>query len=267
MPPITIMTSNNTTLETFLIIALQPFVHEMAPLVNNDSRVGFMLNTDYGNFSATRLPAVYRLGQSHTTALRRAWGLWSRFTMTADLSGHSGKSIVLVGLMGAGKTSVGRKLAEKMDLAFNDADVEIVEAAGCSIEDIFDHYGEEAFRDVEERVIFRLLEKGPQVLATGGGAFMNPKIRSRIAASGISVWLRADLDTLVRRTLRRADRPLLKNRNPKATLQKLIEERYPVYADADIVIDSMDEGPEITVNIISDALDAMKKPDSGGKGR
>lgn len=169
--------------------------------------------------------------------------------------------------MGAGKTSVGRKLAEKIDLAFTDADEEIIEAAGCSIEDIFELYGEKAFRDVEERVIFRLLDEGPQVLATGGGAFMNPKIRSRIEASGISVWLRADLDTLVRRTRRRAGRPLLKTSDPKATLQKLIDERYPVYADADIVIDSMDEGPEITVDIISDALDAMTKPDSGGKER
>ena len=226
-----------------------------------------MLNIDYGNFSAIRWPAVYRLGQPHSTTLRRARGPRGRFGMTADLSGHSGKSIVLVGLMGAGKTSVGRKLAEKMDLAFTDADEEIVEAAGCSIEDIFEHYGEKAFRDVEERVIFRLLDEGPQILATGGGAFMNPKIRSRIATSGISVWLRADLDTLVRRTQRRAGRPLLKNRTPKATLQKLIDERYPVYADADIVIDSMDEGPELTVDIISDALDAMTKPDNGGKGR
>lgn len=226
-----------------------------------------MLNIDYGNFSATRWPAVYRLGQPHSTTLRRAREPRGRFGMTADLSGHSGKSIVLVGLMGAGKTSVGRKLAEKIDLAFTDADEEIIEAAGCSIEDIFELYGEKAFRDVEERVIFRLLDEGPQVLATGGGAFMNPKIRSRIEASGISVWLRADLDTLVRRTRRRAGRPLLKTSDPKATLQKLIDERYPVYADADIVIDSMDEGPEITVDIISDALDAMTKPDSGGKER
>ena len=187
--------------------------------------------------------------------------------MTADLSGHSGNSIVLIGLMGAGKTSVGRKLAKILDLTFADADEKIVEAAGCSIEDIFEHYGEKAFRDVEERVIFRLLDEGPQVLATGGGAFINPKIRSRIVALGISVWLRADLDTLVRRTRRHAGRPLLKNRTPKATLQKLIDERYPVYANADIVIDSMDEGPEVIVNIISDALDAMTKPDSGEKKR
>lgn len=226
-----------------------------------------MLDIDYGNFSTTRWPAVYRLGQSHSTTLRRVRGLRRRFGMTTGLSGPSGKSIVLIGLMGAGKTSVGRKLAKNLNLSFTDADEKIVEAAGCSIEDIFEHYGERSFRDVEEKVIFRLLDEGTQVLATGGGAFMNPKIRSRIAASGISVWLRADLDTLFRRTQRRAGRPLLKNRNPKATLQKLIDERYPVYADADIVIDSIDEGPEVIVNIISEALDAMTKPDSGEKKR
>lgn len=157
--------------------------------------------------------------------------------------------------MGAGKTSVGRKLAEKLDMAFVDADEEIVKAAGCSIDDIFELYGEKAFRDVEEKVIFRLLEEGPQVMATGGGAFMNPKTRALIAAASVSVWLRADLDVLVRRTRRRGGRPLLKNKDPRAALQKLIDERYPVYAEADIIVDSKDEGPDGTVRFISDALD------------
>jgi len=174
--------------------------------------------------------------------------------MTTDRPRAPGKSVVLVGLMGAGKTSVGRKLAEKLDLPFTDADEEIVKAAGCSIEDIFEHYGEQAFRDVEERVIARLLEEGPQVLATGGGAFVNPRTRAQIAAQGISVWLRADLDVLLRRTRRRGGRPLLKNRDPKATLKKLMDERYPVYAEADIVVDSRDEGPDATVGLITDAL-------------
>lgn len=157
--------------------------------------------------------------------------------------------------MGAGKTSVGRKLAEKLDMAFVDADEEIVKAAGCSIDDIFELYGEKAFRDVEEKVIFRLLEEGPQVMATGGGAFMNPKTRALIAAASVSVWLRAELDVLVRRTRRRSGRPLLKNKDPRAALQKLIDERYPVYAEADIIVDSKDEGPDGTVRFISDALD------------
>lgn len=157
--------------------------------------------------------------------------------------------------MGAGKTSVGRKLAEKLDMAFVDADEEIVKAAGCSIDDIFELYGEKAFRDVEEKVISRLLEEGPQVMATGGGAFMNPKTRALIAAASVSVWLRAELDVLVRRTRRRGGRPLLKNKDPRAALQKLIDERYPVYAEADIIVDSKDEGPDGTVRFISDALD------------
>ncbi|MGH6661353.1 MAG: shikimate kinase, partial [Rhodospirillales bacterium] len=179
--------------------------------------------------------------------------------MTADLSRTSGKSVVLVGLMGAGKTSVGRKLAEKLELPFTDADEEIVKAAGCSIEDIFEHYGEDAFRDVEERVISRLLDQGPQVLATGGGAFMNPRTRAQIATQCVSVWLRADLDVLLRRTRRRGGRPLLKNRDPKATLKRLMDERYPVYAEADIIVDSKDEGPDATVRLITDALGAAGK--------
>lgn len=157
--------------------------------------------------------------------------------------------------MGAGKTSVGRKLAEKLDMAFVDADEEIVKAAGCSIDDIFELYGEEAFRDVEEKVISRLLEEGPQVMATGGGTFMNPKTRALIAAGSVSVWLRAELDVLVRRIRRRGGRPLLKNKDPKATLKKLIDERYPVYAEADIIVDSKDEGPDGMVRLIADALD------------
>jgi len=166
-----------------------------------------------------------------------------------------GKSVVLVGLMGAGKTSVGRKLAEKLDMAFVDADEEIVKAAACSIDNIFELYGEKAFRDVEEKVISRLLEEGPQVMATGGGAFMNPKTRALIAAASVSVWLRAELDVLVRRTRRRGGRPLLKNKDPRAALKKLIDERYPVYAKADIIVDSKDDGADVTARFIADALD------------
>ena len=166
-----------------------------------------------------------------------------------------GKSVVLVGLMGAGKTSVGRRLAKKLDMAFVDADEEIVKAAACSIDNIFELYGEKAFRDVEEKVISRLLEEGPQVMATGGGAFMNPKTRALIAAASVSVWLRAELDVLVRRTRRRGGRPLLKNKDPREALKKLIDERYPVYAKADIIVDSKDDGADVTARFIADALD------------
>ena len=168
--------------------------------------------------------------------------------------------------MGAGKTSVGRKLAEKLDMAFIDADEEIVKAAGCSIDDIFELYGEKAFRDVEEKVISRLLEEGPQVIAAGGGAFMNPKTRALIAAASVSVWLRVELEILVRRTRRRGGRPLLKNKDPRTTLKKLIDERYPVYAEADIIVDSKDEGPDGTVRIIADALDGRSEG-AGGEAR
>lgn len=164
------------------------------------------------------------------------------------------KSIVLVGLMGAGKTSVGRKLAKALELPFTDADEEVVKAAGCSIEDIFKLYGEAAFRDGEERVIQRLLENGPQVLATGGGAFMNPQTRQRIKAHGVSVWLRADLDVLVRRTSRRGGRPLLKTADPRGTLDRLMKERYPVYAETDVAVDTSDEPHDLTVRRILTAL-------------
>ncbi len=180
--------------------------------------------------------------------------------MTAEQSRQSEKTIVLVGLMGAGKTSVGRKLANMLEMNFVDVDEEISKAAGCSIEDIFDDYGEEAFRDVEERVIQRLLQEKPRVLATGGGAFMNPRTRPLIAKRGISVWLRADLDVLVRRTSRKGGRPLLKNKDHRATLGKLIEERGTVYAEADIVVDSHEDGPEVTAREIKQALLDFSSP-------
>lgn len=175
--------------------------------------------------------------------------------MRALASRIGGKSIVLVGLMGAGKSSVGRRLAKALDLPFVDADDEVSKAAGCPIESIFERYGEAAFRDGEERVIQRLLGSGPQVLATGGGAFMNPRTRSLIAATGISVWLRADIEVLVRRTTGRRGRPLLNSNDPREALERLMRERYPVYAGTDIVVDTSDEPHELTVNKIIDALD------------
>jgi len=168
------------------------------------------------------------------------------------------ETIVMVGLMGAGKTSIGRRLAAQIGLPFVDADEEIERAAGNTIEDIFEHLGEANFRAGERRVIARLLDGPPIVLATGGGAFMDPQTRERIAASAISVWLRADIDTLVRRTARRSDRPLLKNGDPREILLRLIDQRYPVYQQADIIVDSADGPPEETLQQVLDALEAYR---------
>jgi shikimate kinase len=151
------------------------------------------------------------------------------------------RPVVLVGLMGAGKSTVGKRLAKQIGLEFLDSDTEISEAAGCSISDIFEIYGESMFRDLEKRVILRLLAGEALVIATGGGAFINPDIREAIRAKAISVWLRADIDTLIERVSRRDTRPLLKTGDKRVTLTRLIDERHPVYAQADIVIDS-DEG-------------------------
>src|SRR5918997_6551584 len=148
------------------------------------------------------------------------------------------RSVVLVGLMGAGKSTVGRRLAQKLGLPFRDADHEIEAAAGMSIPDIFSIHGEAYFRDGERRVIARLLQEGPMVLATGGGAFMNEETRARIAENGISIWLRADLDVLMRRVRKRATRPLLQNADPEGTMRQLMEKRHPIYALADLTVES-----------------------------
>ena len=164
------------------------------------------------------------------------------------------RSVVLVGMMGAGKSSIGRKLALTLNVPFVDADIEIEAAARMTIPEIFSIHGEPYFRDGEARVIARLLEGGPQVLATGGGAFMREDTRRAIGAKGISIWLKADYDVLVRRIRRRTDRPLLKTDNPAATMKALIEERYPVYAQADITVASREVPHEIIVGEIISAL-------------
>src|SRR5438105_5958672 len=138
------------------------------------------------------------------------------------------RSIVLVGMMGAGKSSVGRRLAARLDIGFVDADAEIEAAAGMTIPEIFSAFGEAYFRSGEARVIARLLRAGPQVLATGGGAFMNAETRATIRANGVAVWLKADYELLLRRVKRRADRPMLRTADPAETLKALIAERYPI---------------------------------------
>jgi shikimate kinase len=164
------------------------------------------------------------------------------------------RSIVLVGMMGAGKSSIGRRLALRLGIPFVDADVEIEKAAGMIIPDIFAVHGEPGFRSGEARVIARLLESPPQVLATGGGAFITPETRTLIGVKGISVWLNADFDVLMRRIRRRHDRPLLKTDDPAATLRKLIDERYPVYGLADLTLQSREVPHDKIVDEIIEAL-------------
>lgn len=164
--------------------------------------------------------------------------------------------IVLVGLMGAGKSTIGRRLAARLGVPFVDADDEVERAAGCSIGDMFEVHGEVAFREGEKRVIGRLLDGPVGVLATGGGAFMNEETRDRIREKGVSVWLRADLDVLVRRCARRDDRPLLKDGDMRETLEDLIDRRYPVYGEADIVVDTGDMPHRTVVDKIMEELSA-----------
>lgn len=166
------------------------------------------------------------------------------------------RSIVMVGLMGCGKSSVGRRLAARLGLPFVDADDEIEAAAQKTIPEIFADYGEAVFRDGERRVIKRLLENGPQVLATGGGAFMNDETRAAIRDAAVSVWLKAELPVLMRRVMKRDNRPLLKAADPEAVMRDLMQKRYPVYAEADLVIESRDVPHEVIVDEIVAALGA-----------
>lgn len=166
--------------------------------------------------------------------------------------GH--RSIVLVGLMGCGKSSIGRRLAARLDLPFVDADDEIERAAGRSVADIFAEHGEPHFREGERKVIQRLLGCGPQVLATGGGAYMNAETRENIRRSGISVWLKADFPVLMRRVAKRDNRPLLKQKDPEAVMRQLIETRHPIYAEADLTVDSREVAHDVIVGEILQAV-------------
>lgn len=166
------------------------------------------------------------------------------------------RSIVLVGLMGCGKSALGRRLASRLGLAFVDADEEIERVAQKSISEIFADHGEGFFRDREARVIARLLEGGPQVLATGGGAFMMEDTRRNISKKGISIWLRASLQLLMRRVAKRDTRPLLQTKDPEAVMRDLIKARYPIYAGADLTVESRDVTHEVMVADVLEALAA-----------
>jgi len=175
------------------------------------------------------------------------------------------RSLVLIGLMGAGKSAIGRRLGKRLGLRFVDADKEIEAAAGKTINEIFADHGEDYFRDGERRVIARLLSEGPIVLATGGGAYMNEETRAEIAESGLSIWLKANLEVLMERVSRRDTRPLLKAGDPREIMQRLMDERYPVYAGADITIESRNVPHEIIVEEIVDAIAARLLPGDSGR--
>jgi shikimate kinase len=160
------------------------------------------------------------------------------------------RTVTLVGMMGAGKSSVGRRLAARLGVPFRDADSEIETAAGCTISEIFDRYGEPAFRDGERRVIARLLNGSAHVLATGGGAFVDPQTRAAIKEKALSVWIKAPVEILLQRVKRRDNRPLLKTGDPRETLERLLQEREPLYAEADLTIESEDGPHAVAVDRI-----------------
>jgi shikimate kinase len=174
--------------------------------------------------------------------------------LAAIRAGLAGRSIVLVGLMGAGKSTIGRRLAARLGLPFTDLDSAIETAAGMTIPEIFAAHGEPYFRDGERRVLARLLGEGVRVLATGGGTFMNAESRQRIAGAGVSVWLKADFDVLMRRVRRRSNRPLLHTPDPEGTMRRLMDERYPIYALADLTILSSDGPHEVVVEAVMEAI-------------
>jgi shikimate kinase len=164
------------------------------------------------------------------------------------------RTVVLVGMMGSGKSSVGKRLATRLDVPFRDADTEIESAAGATISEIFETLGEPAFRDGERKVIARLLREAPHVLATGGGAFMDSATRAQIKSDAISIWLRAPVGLLLKRVGRRESRPLLKQGDPRETLERLLRDREPFYAQADVVVESEDGPHAICVDRIMSAL-------------
>ena len=164
------------------------------------------------------------------------------------------RSVVFVGLMGAGKTAIGRRVAQALSLPFVDSDHEIEAVSRMSIPELFERYGEPEFRALEQRVIERLLREGPRVVSTGGGAFMNALTRDIVAERGVSVWLKADVDLLMERVARNQNRPLLRSADPRAVMERLMAERYPVYALADVTVETRDAGREI---IAGEALQAL----------
>lgn len=175
-----------------------------------------------------------------------------------------GRMLVMIGMMGAGKSSIGRRLANRLNMPFADADSEIELAANATIPEIFERHGEVYFRDGERRVIQRLLDSEPKVIATGGGAFIQPETRAAIQAKAISIWLKADRDLLLSRVKRRSNRPLIKGGDPGETIDRLIAERYPVYAEAAIHIQSRDIAHELVIDdILATLADYLAREATG----
>ena len=168
--------------------------------------------------------------------------------------GQLTRTIALIGMMGAGKTSIGRRLASRLHVTFRDADEEIEHAAGCTIPEIFQRYGEPAFRDCERKVISRLLEEPPHILATGGGAFMDAESRARIKEMALSIWIKAPVDVLLARVARKDNRPLLKTGDPREVLERLLKERGPFYAEAELTVESDNRPHADAVDRIVSAL-------------
>lgn len=185
----------------------------------------------------------------------------------SDLVARLGdRPIILVGMMGAGKSSIGKRLAVRLGVEFKDADTEIEQAANATIEEIFEQYGEEFFRSGERRVIQRLLSDGPAVVATGGGAFSDPDTRKAICDTGVAIWLKADLEVLLARVKRRSNRPLLKGPDPEGTMRRLVEERYPDYEQAPIHIHSREVSHDVVIEEILVALDDYLERPAGDAG-
>lgn len=203
-------------------------------------------NAAHGSPASPVAPARAGSRDASDHALDRAFG--------QNVLAQIDRPIVLVGLMGAGKSCIGKRLAGHLNLPFVDADREIETAAGCSIPDIFAMHGEQAFRDGERRVIQRLLGNPVHILATGGGAFVDAGTRALVKERALSIWIRADLDLLLKRVSRRNDRPLLQNVDPRAKLAELIDLRHPFYEQADIIVDSADGPPEVTLGRVMEAL-------------
>lgn len=181
---------------------------------------------------------------------------------SAEVLRHLGRrSIVFVGLMGAGKTAIGRRVAGALGLSFTDSDHEIEAVSRMTVPELFERYGEAEFRALEQRVIARILDNGPQVLSTGGGAYMNDQTRRAIADHGISVWLKADIDILMDRVVKKQDRPLLKNPDPRAVMLRLMNERYPVYANADVTVVTRNETKDVIAEEVIAAIAEMLRRD------
>jgi shikimate kinase len=222
------------------------------------------LERNIGTARATYPAAAYAAIASQSTGLPASASLEtvdgmgdmhaSRLIMDARSPLSLPRTVALVGLMGAGKSAIGKRLAQRLGLPFVDADDEIERAAGCSIGEIFEKYGEADFRAGERRVISRLLDEPPHVLSTGGGAYVDPSTRTLMRTKAVTVWLRAELDVLLDRVRKRGHRPLLRGGDPKEVLSRLMTQRYPIYAEADIIVDSTAQPADRTTDQVIEAL-------------